>query len=151
MEKSSKPVKVEYLTLVVIWAALLMSQVFFAVLVYFIRPQIFQIDVSSPMLGEQPLIVLIFAVAAIVVFALSFILRNQYIRRAARERDAGCVQTGLALGCALSEMCSILGLILALVFGYQYFFLWLALGLAGILLHFPRKRNLDAAFVQSVK
>lgn len=151
MEKSSKPVKVEYRTLVVIWAALLMSQVFFAVLVYFIRPQIFQIDVSSPMLGEQPLIVLIFAVAAIVVFALSFILRNQYIRRAASDRDAGCVQTGLALGCALSEMCSILGLILALVFGYQYFFLWLALGLAGILLHFPRKRNLDAAFVQSVK
>src|SRR5215218_5563976 len=139
MDESKEPVEVEYKTLVVIWGGLLLSQLTFAAIVYFVKPQLFRIDTSLPVMSEKPLIVLVFAAAAIVVFALSFILRNQYIRRAINDHDAGCVQTGLALGCALSEMCSILGLILALAFNYQYFFFWVALGLIGILLHFPRK------------
>ena len=145
MDESKEPVEVEYKTLVVIWGGLLLSQLVFAAIVYFVKPQLFHIDTSLPVMSEKPLIVLVFGAAAIVVFALSFILRNQYIRRAINDHDAGCVQTGLALGCALSEMCSILGLILALAFNYQYFFFWVALGLIGILLHFPRKGNLDAA------
>ena len=145
MPKTGKPVEVSYVSLVMIWASLLASQLLFAAIVYFVKPELYHIDPARPAMSEKPLIILVFAVAAVVVFALSFILRNQYIRRAIHDRDAGCVQTGLALGCALSEMCSILGLVLALVFNYQYFFIWIALGLVGILLHFPRKGNLDAA------
>jgi hypothetical protein len=145
MARSGEPVKVQYQTLVVIWGSLLMSQLVFAAAVYFIRPELYALDRSQPIMGEKPLITLVFIVAAVVVFILSFVLRNQYVRRAVADRDAGCVQTGLTLGCALSEMCSILGVILALAFGYHYFYLWIALGLAGILLHFPRKGNLDAA------
>ena len=55
------------------------------------------------------------------------------------------VQTGLVLGCALSEVSSVLGIVLALVWNYHYFFLWLALGTLGILINFPRKSSLDAA------
>jgi hypothetical protein len=55
------------------------------------------------------------------------------------------MQTGLMLGCALSEIPSILGLILALAFDYPYYYLWIALGAFGVLLNFPRKGNLDAA------
>jgi len=141
--------KVEYQTLVVIWAALLMSQVMFLVLIYFIKPELYAFDFSSSPLGDQPLVTIVFAIAALTVFALSFVLRNQYMRRAVSDRNTGCVQTGLVLACALSEMCSILGVILAIAFGYQYFFLWIALGLIGILLHFPRKGNLDAASFQT--
>ncbi|MEP7213759.1 MAG: hypothetical protein ABI791_11810 [Acidobacteriota bacterium] len=151
MPKTKEPITVEYQTLVIIWGSLLLSQFLFAAIVFFVKPQLFHIDTTLPIMSEKPLIVLVFAIAGIVVFALSFILRNQYIRRAIDDRDAGCVQTGLALGCALSEMCSILGLILALAFNYQYFFFWIALGLIGILLHFPRKGNLDAANFQSLK
>jgi len=39
----------------------------------------------------------------------------------------------------------LLGVILALVFGYEYFFLWIAAGTVGILMHFPQKGSLDAA------
>jgi len=67
------------------------------------------------------------------------------MRRAIRDHDAGCIQTGLVIGCALSEITSILGVILALLFDYPYFYLWIALGAFGILLDFPRKSNLDAA------
>ena len=151
MSKSAEPVTVEYRSLVVIWGGLLFSQVMFAVVIYVIKPELYRFDPSQPFMSDKPLIVLVFAVAAVVVFSLSFILRNQYIRRAVDDRDAGCVQTGLALGGALSEMCSVLGVILALAFGYRYFFLWIALGLIGVLFHFPRKGNLDAAIFQDAK
>ncbi|HMJ08449.1 MAG TPA: hypothetical protein VK468_05555 [Pyrinomonadaceae bacterium] len=145
MRLGKEKVKVEYQTLVVIWGGLLISQLMFVGLIYFLKPELFSFDASRPPMGSQPLITVVFAVAAIFVFILSFVLRNQYIRRAVGDHDPGCVQTGLTLGCALSEMCSILGVILAIAFGYQYFILWIALGFLGILLHFPRKGNLDAA------
>ena len=140
-----KPITVEYKTLVVIWSALLSSQAVLLLLVYLLEPELFTFDISRTFFGEQPLITLAFAASAIVFFILSFVLRRQHMRRAIQDHDAGCVQTGLVLGCALSEVASILGVILALVFGHPYFYLWIALGALGILLHFPRKGNLDAA------
>ncbi|HYJ92390.1 MAG TPA: hypothetical protein VEV84_13850 [Pyrinomonadaceae bacterium] len=137
-------VKVQYQNLVVIWLALLASQVLFFVLVWFIKPELVSSDTSKPFFGDQPLIILAFGGSALVFFGLSLILSHQHIRRAAQDHDATCVQTGLTLGCALSEIPSILGLILALFFGYPYFYLWIALGAFGVLLHFPQKGNLDA-------
>ena len=145
MEKKRSAIKVKYETLVTLWAALLNSQLLFLLLVFFIKPNLFRFDFSQPPLGDQPLVVLLFAAMAIAMFVLSFVLRNQHMKRAVIDQDAGCVQTGLLLGCALSEVCSLLGLILAFAFDYQYFFLWIALGLIGTLFHFPRRENLLAA------
>ena len=142
-------VKVKYQTLVAIWSALLVSQLMFLVMVYFIKPQLYTFDGSAPVLGEHPIVILLFAGAALGVFILSFVLRNQHIRRAVVDQDAGCVQTGLVLGCALSELSSLLGLVLAFVFEYPYFFLWIALGIIGVLFHFPRRNQLDAATYKS--
>lgn len=145
MRKHNKPMRVEYKTLVVIWFALLTSQVLFLLLVYFVKPELFVLDASRPLLAEQPLITLVFAALALVFVILSFVLSRQYMRRAVRDQDMSCVQTGLVLGCALSEVPSLLGLVLAVAFDHPYFYLWIALGAFGILLHFPRKGNLDAA------
>jgi len=155
---SNKPVKTQYSTLVVIWFALLMSQVLFLVVVYVSKPELlsknagtesesFSVAAGSitDFLGPQPLITVAFAASALVFFGLSQILARQYMRRAVHDRDASCVQTGLLLGCALSEVSSILGLILAFAFSYPYFYLWIALGTLGILMNFPRRSNLDAA------
>lgn len=140
----TKGIEVKYQTLVVIWAALLMSQALFLILVYVVRPELLSIDRAEPPFGDQPLIIAVFALAALVLLGLSFIFRRQYIARSVIDRDASCVQTGLVLGCALCEGVSLLGVVLAFAFEYQYFFLWVAAGLFGILLHFPRKGNLDA-------
>ena len=137
-----KPIQVEYKTLVVLWGAMVSSQVLFLALVYIVKPYLFTSDFSQPLLGKHPIVIVLFAAAAIAVFSLSFILRNQHMRRAVVDQDAGCVQTGLLLGCALSEISSVLGLVLAFVFDYQYFFLWIALGIIGSLCHFPRRQNL---------
>ena len=145
MKKLKKPIQVKYQTLVAIWAALLISQFLFLAVIYFAKPELFTIDPSQPILGDEPLIIVLFAAMGVVVILLSFVLRNQHMRRAVEDKDAGCVQTGLVLGCALSEFSSLLGVILALAFDYQYFFAWIILGLLGILFHFPRKGNLEAA------
>ena len=140
------PIQVEYKTLVVLWFALLFSQILFLVLVYFVKPELFTFDPSRPLLTDAPLITLVFGAIALVFLILSFVLSQQHMRRAIRDKDAGCVQTALLLGCALSEIPSILGLVLAFAFDHPYFYLWIILGAVGILLHFPRKGNLDAAF-----
>lgn len=145
MMKKKAPMKVEYQTLVVLWLALLGSQVVFLLMVYMLEPRLFSIDLSTPFLSDQPLIILVFAIFAIVLLVLSFVFRRQHMARAAIDGDTGCVQTGLVLGCVLSEGVSLLGLLLALVFAYPYFYVWFAAGILGILLHFPRKGSLDAA------
>ncbi|MEO8648705.1 MAG: hypothetical protein ABI539_06030 [Acidobacteriota bacterium] len=143
--RNKKPVQVEYKTLVVIWAGLLISQLVFMGLVYVVRPELFVADNAPAPLGDQPLVVLVFAVAALALLALSFVLRRQHLARAVVDQDASCVQTGLVLGCVLSEGCSLLGVILALAFEYRYFYFWILLGILGILFHFPRRGNLFAA------
>jgi hypothetical protein len=143
---NGKRINVEYKTLVVLWFALLSSQILFLVVVYLAKPELFAFDPSRSLLTDEPLITLVFGGIALVFLILSFVLSQQHMRRAIRDKDAGCVQTGLVLGCALSEIPSILGLILAFVFSHPYFYLWIILGAVGILLHFPRKSNLDAAF-----
>ena len=145
MKNAVSNMKVKYETLVIIWGALLASQAVFLLLIYLVKPELFAFDFRRPFFGEQPLIILLFAVAALVFFILSFVLRNQHMRRAVVDQDAGCVQTGLVLGCALSEASSLLGVILAFAFDYHYFFLWIALGMLGVLFHFPRRNNLLAA------
>ena len=141
----NKPIQVEYKTLVVLWFALLSSQILFLVLVYFLKPELFTYDPTRSLLTDEPLITLSFAAIALVFVILSFVLSQQHMRRAVRDKDAGCVQTGLVLGCALSEVPSILGLILAFAFDHPYFYLWIIVGTLGVLLHFPRKQNLEAA------
>lgn len=145
MANDKKKIEVKYETLVIIWTALLFSQVMFVVGIYFLKPELFSLDFSKPPLGDQPLITLVFAIMAIASLSLSVVLRRQHMARAAADRDASCVQTGLVLGCALSEISSILGLILALAFSYPYFLLWNIAGLLGILFHFPRRGSYDAA------
>ena len=145
MVNNGKPITVEYKTLVIIWLVLLLSQLVFLAVIYFVKPHLFSIDLSKPLLGEKPLITLSFIASAIVFVVLSFVLARQHIKRAERDQDAGCVQTGLVLGCALSEVPSVLGVMLAFVWEYQFFFVWIAVGMIGILFHFPRKSSLDAA------
>ncbi len=140
-----RPIKVEYKTLVVIWLGLLISQPLFLIVVYFTKPGLLTFDATRPFFGDEPLITLAFAASALAFVILSFVLGRQHIRRAVEDGDAGCVQSGLLLGCALSEVSSVLGIVLAIVFEHPYFYLWIALGTLGILLHFPRKGNLDAA------
>ena len=143
---SPKPSLVaQYQILVVIWAALLMSQVLFVVMLVFTKPDLFRFDFSASPLEPSAPMILGLAVAAIVCVVLSFGFKRRLFERAVEEQDPAQVQSGLIIALALCEASSLFGLVLAFAFDYPYFFLWFALGILGMLLHFPRQNDLLAA------
>lgn len=134
-----------YRTLVIIWVALLFSQVMFLVVIFFAKPEVFKFDWTKPLLGGNAPVVIALAVLAIANFGLSFVMKKRSYEQAVAEQKIALVQTGLVLACALCEAISLLGMVLAFAFSYQYFFAWFALGILGILLHFPRRDTVIAA------
>ena len=132
-------------TLVTIWAALLFSQVMLLVVVFFAKPEVFKFDFTKPFLGENAVIIIAFAFVALANLALSFIMKKRSFEQAVEKQQMAFVQTGLILAYAFCEATSLLGIVLAFAFSYQYFFVWFALGILGIILHFPRRDDVVAA------
>lgn len=143
---NKKPTLVEqYQILVIIWASLLVSQVLFVVMLFVIKPDLFRFDFTqSPLAPSWPMI-LAFAVAAVTCFLLSFAFKKRFIDRAFAEKKPELMQNGMIIALALCEGCTLIGLCLAFAFDYQYFFFWFALGIVGILAHFPKQDDLLAA------
>jgi len=145
MQNESPKIDAQYQTMLIVWAGLLVSQFLFLLLVFLIKPELISFDFTQPLLGENAIVVGIFALLALSAVAASFFLRKRDVERGIAEQKVEHVQTGLVLGCALCEISSLLGLMLAFAFDYQYFFLWMGLGIFGTLLHIPKKSNIIAA------
>lgn len=126
----------------VLWFVFLFSQVMFLFVLYAAKPEVYDFDSAKPALGENAAIVIVLGVLAIGNLGLSFAMKKYCFAQAAAEQNTRYVQTGLILACAFCESISLIGLVLAFAFSYQYFFLWFALGIFGILLHFPRRKDL---------
>lgn len=141
----NRNVEQAYRTMVVVWFALLNSQLLLLVVLYFAKPDVFKFDFSKSLLGENTAMTIVLAVLGVSAFLLSFVLRRKFINRAISEQKLEFVQTAMIIGCALCEAVSLFGLVLAFSQSYQYFFLWFALGILGIIVHFPRRENLIAA------
>jgi len=140
----------QYQTMMVLWAALLMSQFLFVLLIFVTTPKLFTFPPAGPLLGENALIVLVLGLAAVTSVAVSFFLRKQNVERGIATQNVGLIQSGLITGCVLCEVSSLLGVVLAFAFNYEYFFLWIALGILGMLLHFPRRGDIEAANFKKV-
>ncbi len=141
----SKNIEQSYRTLAIIWFALLSSQVMFLVVTFLAKPELFKFDSGKPVLGENASIIIAFAFLALTNLALSFVMKKRSFEQAVAEQKIAYVQTGLILACAFCEAISLLGIVLAFAFSYQYFFVWFAVGLLGIILHFPRRDTVIAA------
>jgi len=145
MQSQNSKVERQYQTLAVIWFALLASQLMFLVLLFFAKREIYSFHFSKSLLGENAPLIGAFAVLGLLTVSLSFILRKKFLDYAINNQKPALVQTALIVGCALCEAATLFGLVLAFAFNYQYFFLWFALGIVGIILHFPKRENLIAA------
>ena len=151
MQNKQTSIEQRYKNLLIIWAAMLMSQFIFLLVIFLLKPEMFRLDFSKPLLGENQTIVIAFLFIALSNFVFSFVLKNNFLNRAAQEQNAGIVQTALIIAIALCEMISLFGFVLAFAFNYQYFFIWLALGILGIILHFPKRESLHLATYQKTK
>jgi len=145
MQNEKSNVEGQYQTLAIIWFSLLVSQFMFLVVLFFAKREIYNFDFSKSPLGENPMIIVVFAVLGLSMFLISFVLRKKFLDQATGEQKPALVQTALVVGCALCEATTLFGLVLAFAFDYQFFFLWFALGILGIILHFPKRDNLIAA------
>ncbi|MEQ1765067.1 MAG: hypothetical protein ABL984_18215 [Pyrinomonadaceae bacterium] len=135
----------QYQSLVVVWAALLMSQVMFLVMLFFTKGELFRFRFDQPIWGQSWAMILGFAVAAITCVAFSFAFKRRFFERAVAEQNPALVQSGMIIALALCESSSLIGMCLAFAFDYQYFFAWFTLGILGMLLHFPKQNDLLAA------
>lgn len=145
MENQRPNVEAQYKSMVVIWAALLMSQLMFVLVIFLTRPKLFTFDFSKPVAGISGAMVIGFAVAAVTAVLFSFAFRKRLNERAIASQDTGLVQTSLIIALALCEASSLFGLTLAFAFDYQYFFAWIILGVLGMILHFPKRDQLHSA------
>jgi F0F1-type ATP synthase membrane subunit c/vacuolar-type H+-ATPase subunit K len=145
MEDQKPSVEAQYKSMLTIWAGLLMSQLMFVLIIFLTRPKLFTFDFSQPIIGNSGAMIVGFAVAAVTAVLFSFAFRKRLNERAVEAQDTGQVQSGLIIGLALCEASSLFGVTLAFAFDYQYFFLWIGLGVIAMLLHFPKRDELHAA------
>lgn len=134
-------------TMMVIWFALLMSQFMLVGFAYFVKPELLDLSDAELLPAESTLMIAAFAVISISVLAVSLFLRKTFLARSVAEQSVYLVQTAMIVGVALSESVVLFGLLLALVAGYKYFFLFGILGVIGVLIHRPTKKAvLDATY-----
>ncbi|MCD9186209.1 MAG: hypothetical protein LUM44_07235 [Pyrinomonadaceae bacterium] len=146
MQNQTPNANAQYKTLVTLWAGLLMSQFMLLLVIFFARPEVFKFDFSAPLLGgENSILIIVFAVLGLTTFLISFVLESKFLNEAVERQKPELVQTALIVSCALCEATSLLGLVTVFAFSYRYFFAWFALGILGIILHFPKRDNLFAA------
>ncbi len=148
MQNENLSTEQTYNTLLTLWFSLFMSQFMFLIVIYFIKPEVFNFDLSKPFLGENAVIVILFGFLAVSTLIMSLFLSRRFINEAIKHQKVGLVQNALIVGCALCESISLFGFLLAFMFGYQYFFIWFAIGIIGMIFHFPKRENLHLATYQ---
>ena len=121
------------------WGAITFSQVMLLVLIYVIKPELLAFDTGKLFAGENAVIVIGLAFAAVVLVAVSFFVKRHFYAIAMAMRKPGQLMTGTLVAVAVCEGASMLGLLTVFVFDNPYFFLWIGLGLFGSLLHFPQR------------
>ena len=135
----------QYQSLVIIWGAILMSQIMFLVVLFVTKKELFEFRFDQPVTGQSGSMILGFAVVALTCVGFSFAFKRRFFERAVEQQEPNLIQTGTIIALALCEASSLIGLCLAFAFDYQYFFAWFILGIDGILFHFPRQNDLLAA------
>ena len=128
-----------------LWFALLMSVVMYFVITLFVPP--ISLDPSAGSPGS----LLIFGLAALGAFFVvaSLAVKKKLLDRSVEQQDPTLVQRAMVLACAMCEVSALLGLLEYLVIGIRRYYLLFLLAAVGIILHFPRRSQLEAASYKS--
>ena len=131
----------------ILWAAFLVCVGLFFLVTRFTRPTDLPTEVSG---GLSPLLYVLAVVALILVVA-SFALKGIFYKRAAEHQQPMLTQAGFTLAMALCESGVLLGMVGIFVTRNDAAYLIFALGALGMLLHFPRREQVEAAFYNSTR
>jgi hypothetical protein len=128
--------EVRHRIILMIWFSLLMS-----ISIFFVMTMMIPGNAAEP---NTTLSFALIGVAFMVVVA-SVLIKPRVVQRAIEKRDPAMVQTGYILSFALCESAAILGVVDHFVTGSSYYYFSFALGLLGMLMHFPKKDHVRAA------
>ena len=138
MDPNQPNIDGRFRTLLMLWFSITMSVVIFL-----------GMAVLVPAAGASDVrISLALNCAGIVPLALSFLLKSQILNKAAQQRRLAQVQVAYVLSFALSEMPALLGLADHFVNDGRYYYVGFIFAGLGMLLHFPQRKHLLAAWGQ---
>ena len=130
------------------WFYFLIGVIWPGIFALLVRSEFRSFDFSEPYLtSENQTIVMIAALVTAALFFAAIFLRLRFTKKAILEQNRELVLKGLIYGLQASALISMIGLVLAFVFEYRYFFVWNLFSIFVLLLFFPRlKPFLDASF-----
>lgn len=134
-----------YQTMLTLWFALLISVGMYFVFLRLAAPPLS----TEPRTQAQSILILVLTMMGAIMVALSFLVKSRLVERSVDQQNVVLVQQGMIAACALCEVSALLGLIERLVIGYSGYYLLFLFAAAGMLLHFPRRRHLEAASFKS--
>ena len=135
----------QYQTMLTLWFALLTSVVMYFLITLFVPP----INLNSS--SSSPDSLLVFGLAALGAFFVvaSLAVKKKLLDRSVEQQDPTLVQRAMVLACAMCEVSALLGLLEYFVIGIRRYYLLFLLAAVGIILHFPRRSQLEAASYKS--
>jgi hypothetical protein len=129
-----------YQTMLTLWFALLMSVVMYFVFLQIAAPAV--ANAENP--PNSSLILVLTALGAVMVI-VSFVVKRKLLEKSVEEQDVLLVQKAMVIACACCEVSALLGLIERFVIGNREYYILFILAAAGIIFHFPRRSQLEAA------
>ena len=129
-------VDLQYRTLLILWAALLMSTVIYVFMTFFL---------ARPAAAENSTLTIgLYAMGFLMVLA-SFVVKSSFVSRSVASQDLRLVRVGSVIAWAMCEAAALFGLIDFFVTQDRYYIVLMGLGFLGILSHMPRRSQLVAA------
>jgi len=133
-------------TMRILWVAFLTCVGLFVLVTVVTRPS--ELPAESGR-GLDPLLVVLAGLALLTV-AASFVVKSGFYRRAVGGRLPALLPSGFIIAMALCESAVLFGLVGVFVTRNDAAYLLFALGALGMLLHFPRREQVEAAFQKSL-
>lgn len=143
---TSTGLEVQLRTLRLLWVVFLICVALFFFVTWVTRPSDLPDEMSR---GVHPLLYVLAALGLSAV-AASFFVKAGLYRRAAEHRQPALTHAGFILAMALCESGVLFGLVGVFVTRNDAAYLLFALGALGMLLHFPRREQVEAAFHKSL-
>ena len=134
-------------TIRILWGSFLVCVGLFVLVTRLTRPA----DLPAAAAGGSDPLLYVLGVLALVVVAASFFLKGILYRRGAEQQQPLLVQAGFILAMALCEAGVLMGLVGIFVTRNDTYYLLFALGALGMLLHFPRRAQVEAAYYKGLR
>jgi len=142
-------------TMRILWAVFIITVGLHAMVAYFARSSESDDWPTAAAAAESPgigasaggfsvLIIVLFALGLSTVVA-SFLVKQAFSQRAVREQSPAVLQTGFILSLVLCEVAGLFGFVGLFADGNPAAWLLFVVAAAGMVLHFPRREDVEAA------